>query len=62
MHNFPCYLILLASLTAPVLGQEQKQDYFQKWLAEDVRYIVTPQERSVFLKLTTDEERERFID
>ncbi len=62
MHNFPCSLILLASLTAPVLGQEQKQDYFQKWLAEDVRYIVTPQERSVFLKLTTDEERERFIE
>ena len=35
---------------------------FQKWLDEDVRYIITNDERKVFLQLSTDEEREQFIE
>ena len=62
MGNLHCCLLLIASLTAPALGQEQGLDYFQKWLEEDVRYVITSQERSVFLKLTTVEEKERFIE
>lgn len=36
--------------------------YFKKWLNEDVDYIVTPEEKSVFGKLRTDEEKETFIE
>ena len=32
-----------------------------KWLEEDVRWIITPQERATFEKLTTDEQRDQFI-
>ncbi len=35
---------------------------FQKWLDEDVKYIITNDERKVFLQLATDEEREQFIE
>lgn len=65
-----CFLGLTVSwlgLTLPVAGQptpnqEEAVDYFRKWLDEDVAYIVTDEERSVFLRLGTDEERERFIE
>jgi GWxTD domain-containing protein len=35
---------------------------FKKWLEEDVKYIITDDERKVFLQLATDEEREQFIE
>jgi GWxTD domain-containing protein len=35
---------------------------FKRWLDEDVKYIITDEERSVFKKLSTDEEREQFIE
>ncbi len=35
---------------------------YQKWLSEDVAYIITAEERRVFLVLRTDEERDRFIE
>jgi GWxTD domain-containing protein len=45
-----------------VLQQEEAEDYFQKWLDEDVVYIITDEERSVFENLTTPEEKEQFIE
>lgn len=36
--------------------------YYKKWLDEDVLYIITPEERDLFKHLTTDEERENFIE
>ena len=35
---------------------------FKRWLDEDVRYIITGEERKVFVQLSTDEERENFIE
>ena len=35
---------------------------FKKWLNEDVTYIITDEERSAFKRLSTDEEREQFIE
>ena len=35
---------------------------YKKWLDEDVVYIITPEERSAFLHLQTNEEREQFIE
>jgi GWxTD domain-containing protein len=37
------------------------KDAYKKWLNEDVVYIITAEEKAVFLALTTDEEREMFI-
>lgn len=35
---------------------------FKRWLDEDVRYIITPEERKAFIQMATDEERENFIE
>jgi GWxTD domain-containing protein len=35
---------------------------YKKWLNEDVIYIITPEERSAFVHLSTNEEREQFIE
>jgi GWxTD domain-containing protein len=35
---------------------------FRKWLQEDVSYIITDEERATFKRLSTDEEREQFIE
>jgi GWxTD domain-containing protein len=35
---------------------------YRKWLNEDVSYIITDEERSAFMRLQTDEERETFIE
>src|SRR5277367_1404780 len=54
------------------LTKEQKQkmkrtlkeldNSFKTWLNEDVVYIISPEERSAFLQLETNEEREQFIE
>ena len=50
-------------------GQRRDKDLFneldsqyKKWLNEDVIYIITPEERSAFVHLSTNEEREQFIE
>jgi GWxTD domain-containing protein len=35
---------------------------FKTWLNEDVIYIISPEERTAFLQLETNEEREQFIE
>jgi GWxTD domain-containing protein len=35
---------------------------YKHWLNEDVNYIIAPEERSAFLQLATNEEREQFIE
>jgi GWxTD domain-containing protein len=35
---------------------------YRKWLSEDVAYIITDEERTAFKRLSTDEEREQFIE
>ncbi len=42
--------------------QEEQQDYYKKWLQQDITYIITPEEKSVFEALTSPEEKERFIE
>jgi GWxTD domain-containing protein len=63
-------LVLLSLATGP-LEAAQKNDVkknelqaarYKKWLEEDAVYIITKEERSVFAKLATDEEREQFIE
>ncbi len=35
---------------------------WKKWLNEDVTYIITDEERKAFKQLSTDEEREQFVE
>ena len=59
---FLAHLSPLPSLPLQKLAQEEKYGYYKKWLDEDVRYIITDEERAVFEKLTVDEERDAFIE
>ncbi len=36
--------------------------YYKKWLDEDVRYIITDEERAAFKSFSNDEERDQFIE
>ena len=46
---------------AKALKQELGSSY-KKWLNEDVRWIITPEELSAFKQLSNDEERDQFIE
>src|SRR5258708_26064279 len=35
---------------------------YRKWLDEDVRWIITDEEKSAFMQLSNDEERDQFIE
>jgi GWxTD domain-containing protein len=48
-------------LNSKALRQELGRSY-KKWLDEDVRWIITDQERQAFRQLSNDEERDQFIE
>lgn len=48
-------------LSAASAEQVKLSERYQKWLDEEVVYIITSMERDVFLKLQTDRERDLFI-
>ena len=64
-RSFPyllgAFLLLLGSMKAQS-HDEEMVDYFKKWLQEDVIYTITGEEKTVFNKLQTTEEKERFIE
>ena len=47
---------------APFPAQTVPQTAFQRWVDEDVLYIITAEERATFLGLSTDAERQRFVE
>jgi GWxTD domain-containing protein len=60
-------ILLLIGLTVAAASVVRAPDRtlpapYQKWLEEEVVYIITPLERDVFLKLRTDRERDLFIE
>jgi len=42
--------------------QKEMESPYKKWLEEEVPYIITNEEKAAFKKLTTDDEREQFIE
>jgi len=44
------------------LREEMGGGAYKKWLTEEVPYIITDEERTTFKKLSTDDERESFIE
>src|SRR4030095_12144995 len=74
LMNFRFVLTLTGSLLLWISGpptfaqgnknraQKESQRRYQKCLKETVVYIISPQEKDVFQKLTTTEERDKFIE
>ena len=54
-------MVLSAALSAAA-DRPKLPERYQKWLEEEVVYIITPTEKDVFLKLGSDRERDLFID
>jgi GWxTD domain-containing protein len=42
--------------------RREMNEIYKRWLDEDVRWIITEEERKAFKKLETDDEREQFIE
>src|SRR4051794_29323918 len=56
-------ICLIAALAfSSVVSYGQSQYKYQKWLNEDVAYIITPYEKQKFSELKTDAEREQYIE
>ena len=73
----PLLLLIIASLSSPgqalakeneknrdtsAVQREEAEDHFKRWLNEDVTYIISDEEESVFKNLTSPEEKELFIE
>ncbi len=64
------FALLMLLWLSPCLGAQRQVaqnelgsgSYYQRWLEEDVYWIITGEERDVFTKLKTDEERDAFIE
>ena len=57
--------MLITAVTFALLGNQKDNDLppvYEKWLEEEVVYIITPMEREVFLKLQNNKERDKFIE
>jgi GWxTD domain-containing protein len=48
--------------SAPAEESGDQAKYYKKWMEEDVLYLITDEEKSIFKKLSSDEEREAFIE
>ncbi len=53
---------LLFQPSLPLSSGGELPEQYKKWLEEEVVYIITPVEREVFLKLTSDRERDLFME
>src|SRR5260370_30859024 len=55
---------ILLSFNGICSGQKKQklEKNYREWLERDVAYIITKDERDAFLKLTTDDAREKFIE
>jgi GWxTD domain-containing protein len=69
MRNWNCYwrvaLLALLSLVPTAAWSAREPALpprYAHWLHDEVEYTITNDERSLFLKLNTDQERDRFID
>ena len=58
----PALLAALILSGLPAAAKTALPERYQKWLDEEVSYIISPLEREVFLKLQTDRERDLFME
>jgi GWxTD domain-containing protein len=57
---------LIILLFTPLFAEKKRKielpEKYKRWIEEEVIYIITPQEKRVFLQLGTDREREIFVE
>jgi GWxTD domain-containing protein len=58
------FAAILLAFSGTALGQKKQklEKNYREWLERDVAYIITKDERDAFLKLATDDAREKFIE
>jgi len=59
----PSAFLLISFFASALIGQSlrsQLNPKYKKWFDEDVRWIITDQERREFLKLGIDDQRDNF--
>ena len=59
--SFLLVALLAFSLPSPAQKKEKLAKNYRDWLERDVVYIITKDERDRFLKLTSDEARDKFM-
>ena len=57
-----CAIAFVAFETPVHLAAQQPGTRYERWLNEDVAYIIEDQESAAFKRLSTDEERDKFIE
>jgi GWxTD domain-containing protein len=60
--SFLLLALLAFSFPAPAQKKEKLAKNYRDWLEHDVVYIITKDERERFLKLTSDEARDKFVN
>ncbi len=59
---WPAKPLQQSSAAKPRQADRAEASAYERWLNEEVVYIISDKERAAFLKLTTDEERNKFIE
>jgi GWxTD domain-containing protein len=65
--RFPLPILCFIAISSSLYGAVQQQleprlpPEYQKWINEGVRWIISSPEKEEFLKLATDEQRDRFV-
>jgi GWxTD domain-containing protein len=62
LFTFAFSLVTSTPVHAQKVSEKQLPKMYREWLDRDVVYIITKEERDTFLKLTSDEARDKFID
>jgi GWxTD domain-containing protein len=57
-----CILFLLTGFAAAKNSVKDLPPRYRTWLTDQVMYIITNEEKSAFLELPTDDDRDKFID
>ena len=69
MRDHRLFVLFTLSLLIPLSAAQSKSATartlskpYQKWLDEDVRYLITDQEQAKFDTLATDQQRDKFVE
>ncbi len=55
-------LLGIGSITAGAAQKQKLDKTYKEWLERDAAYIITKEERDTFLRLATNDERDKFIE
>src|SRR6266404_2335408 len=55
-------VVVLLFVEALAFGADTVPPKYRDWLDRDVAYVISKEERALFLRLSTDAERDKYID